>query len=74
MHMSNTLANVDVEVNDCGSVVLIAPLTVSAREWVEENAGLESWQWMGGAFACEPRMVEGLVEGMREAGLEVSAP
>ena len=61
----------DVCVHDCGSVVMIEPLTEVAQNWVEENVGLESWQWMGGRFACEPRCVDGLVEGMMEDGLVV---
>lgn len=66
-------ATPDVEVLDHGSVVMIAPRTAAAREWVEENVQLEGWQWMGGAFACEPRCVDGLVAGMEDAGLTVSS-
>lgn len=42
------------------------PLTDAAREWVDENVELESWQWHGDAFACEPRAVSPLLEGMAE--------
>jgi hypothetical protein len=50
-----------------GSIVLVRPLTNEAREWLEENT---DGQWWTGALAVEPRYVEGLVEGMVEAGLE----
>ena len=51
------------EVYDGGSVVLVTPLTKTAIKWVEDNAAIESWQWLGGAFSIEPRMVEDLLEG-----------
>lgn len=62
---------VDVRVEDHGSIVLVQPLTDAAREWVTGNVPLEGWQWMGGAFACEPRYVDNLLDGMRGDGLEV---
>ena len=51
------------DIFDGGSVVLITPISEEAREWVSENVSLEPWQWLGGGFSCEPRMVEGLLEG-----------
>jgi len=61
----------DVRIDNHGSVMMVCPLTDAAREWVDDNVGLEPWQWLGPAFACEPRMVESLVEGMADDGLEV---
>ncbi len=61
----------DVRVNDQGSVVMIEPVSDEAKTWVQENVGLEGWQWFGPAFACEPRMADPLIEGMRDAGLVV---
>jgi hypothetical protein len=58
----------DFKVEDNGSVVLIVPMNRGAREWVDENVYLESWQWLGGGFACEPRMVGDLLAGIAEAG------
>ena len=52
----------DFEVADCGTVVLVTPLTAKAKQWVDENVYTEPWQWLGGGFACEPRLAEGLLE------------
>lgn len=70
--MANTTdAVADVVVTNHGSVVMIRPETPAAQEWVDANLELEGWQWLGGGFACEPRMVEGLVDGMQGDGLVV---
>lgn len=61
----------DVRIEPHGSVVLVRPLSDEARAWVDENVQLEGWQWFGGAFACDPRYVDNLCGGLREAGLEV---
>ncbi len=62
----------DVSVANHGSICMIQPLTQAAKDWVEENVPLESWQFMGTAFSCEPRYVDNLVEGMRGDGLVVA--
>lgn len=54
-----------------GTVVMFQPITDEAREWVDENVGLEPWQWMGPAFAVEHRFVGDLIEGMEADGLVV---
>lgn len=61
----------DVLVANHGSVVMVQPVTRRAQAWVEEHVALESWQWMGGAFAVEPRYLDNLVEGMAGDGLVV---
>lgn len=58
----------DFEVSDWGTIVLVTPLTDEARQWVDDNVYTEPWQWMGGGFACEPRMVEALLEGIEVDG------
>ena len=62
----------DILIEHCGSVVMVTPLTPEATEWVDENVGLESWQWLGGSFSCEPRYVDRLIEGMEDDGLIVN--
>ena len=54
-----------------GSIVLVRPLSEAAKAWIEENVALEGWQWFGGAFACEPRMVEALLDGIVADGFAV---
>ena len=61
----------DVLVENHGSIALVTPMTSEANDWVDEHVHLESWQWIGGSFACEPRCVGDLVEGMQESGLFV---
>ena len=51
------------DIFDGGSVVLITPISEEAREWVAKNVVTEPWQWLGDRFACEPRMVDDLLEG-----------
>lgn len=62
----------DFEFLNNGSIMLVVPLTPAAKEWVDYNLALESWQWMGNAFACEPRYAGDLAEGMTNDGLVVS--
>jgi hypothetical protein len=54
-----------------GSVIMIHVLTDAGRIWVDENVGVEGWQWMGEAFACEPRFVADLIDGAEADGLTV---
>lgn len=59
----------DFEVENHGTIVMVRPVSEAAKAWVAENVGLESWQWFGDAFGCEPRMAGALVEGMLDDGL-----
>lgn len=62
----------DFRIERSGGISLLIPFTAAAREWVDENLELESWQWIGGRIAVEPRCVEAIVDGMEEAGLIVA--
>ena len=62
----------DVLFHDEGSVIMVEPVTAAGIGWVRVNVPLESWQWIGNRFACEPRMAENLLNGMVEGGLRVS--
>lgn len=63
----------DVKVMNHGSVVMVEPVSKEAKAWVDENVGLEGWQWMGNAFAVEPRLLGNLLDGMREEGFTVGS-
>jgi hypothetical protein len=39
-----------------------------AKEWVEENVGLEPWQWLGNSFIVDHHYIEDLEQGMVGAG------
>ncbi len=63
--------NHDIEIRNEGSVVMFAVLTQAARDWVAEHIYLEDWQWLGNAFAVEPRYADDLESGMSGDGLVV---
>ncbi|MBB3910144.1 hypothetical protein [Sphingomonas desiccabilis] len=63
----------DLIVTKCGTLALINLLTPAARDWVDEAVEVPSWAWMGQGFACEPRLVDTLLGGAMDAGLQVSA-
>ena len=67
----NTLTQIDVRISNQGTMWMFTPLTNTAKEWVEENLDLESWQKMGDSFAVDHRPAAALAEGMQEAGLIV---
>jgi len=66
------MAQVDINVDDEGSVFLFTPVTKLAREWVAQHLSLEGWQWMGHSFGVEHRFVAPIVEGMLADGLRVA--
>jgi hypothetical protein len=61
----------DVLVRDEGSVIMLTPKSEKAKAWVDENLGLESWQWLGPSFAVEWRYAPDIVQGMMGDGLDV---
>jgi hypothetical protein len=69
--MSKKQLSVDVQISPVGSVVMFSVLTEQAIAWIEENLQLESWQWLGRAFAVEHRYAEELTAAMRADGLNL---
>lgn len=65
------MPKVDVRVTYHGTIYMVEVVTPAAQAWVNDNLELESWQWMGGSFAVEPRMMDNLLDGMREDGLRL---
>ncbi len=62
----------DIRVEDHGTVALVIPMTDAGRKWITDNVETESWQWLGGALAVEPRCVDSLAAGMSGDGLAVT--
>jgi len=62
----------DFEVTFGGSVLGLCPTSGEAQEWVEENVEIEPWQWMGGAFYGDSRIMEGLVSVLIEEGFTLN--
>ena len=52
---------------------VVIPITQAAKDWVNENVGLEMWQWTptehGMGFGVEWRYYDQLIEGMENDGL-----
>lgn len=69
--IATTETQPDITVTNCGTLALINLHTPAAREWVDEAVEVPSWAWMGLGFGCEPRLVETLLLGAEDAGLEV---
>lgn len=59
----------DVQIENCGSIMLFQPLTAEAREWLEANA---DGMWWGSALVVEPRYAVDLADGMMDDGLMVA--
>jgi len=67
--MKKETAKPDVLVENHGSVMLVLPVSETAKEWIHENVAADSWQWSGSALAVEPRYLGNLLEGMDADGL-----
>ena len=67
--MSKATETPDVITDNFGSIVGITPMTPAAREWLDENCQIESWQWLGATLNVDYRMAGPILEGMVEAGL-----
>ncbi len=60
-------ADVDIEVENHGTVFLFRPTSEPGRVWLKEN--VDEAQWFGGALACEPRFAEDLAQRVADFGL-----
>jgi hypothetical protein len=49
-------------------MTIIEPKTKEAKQWINDNVHVESWQWLGAGLAVDSKFVPGLLEGMKEAG------
>lgn len=57
----------DFAIQDYGSVVLIAPISDTAKQKVEE-LDIEPWQWMANGFAVDHRIADVLIEQLHVEG------
>lgn len=44
-----------------GSVVMVEPVSAMARAFVTEYVDVKPYLWLGSRFACEPRLLDGLM-------------
>jgi len=62
----------DFSVQNHGTIVMVAPNTTAARDWVDENlSNLQGWQWLGASFAVDRRLASDIVSGILADGLTV---
>lgn len=61
----------DVSYVNEGTIIMVEPVSQAAKDWFKEHVSTEEWQWMGDAFACEPRMFSDLLDGLINEGFLV---
>ena len=64
-------SNPDVLVNNVGTLYTFCPLTLRAKEWIDEHIQPDA-QWFGHALVVEHRYAWGLAQGMTDDGLVLS--
>ena len=62
--------DIDARIENHGSIVLVRPLSDSARDWLRDNIG--EAQYFGPALVVELRYVAPLVKGMIADGLVIA--
>jgi hypothetical protein len=67
---SNQTSNPEVLVNNVGTLYTFCPLTLRAKEWIDEHVQDDA-QWFGHALIVEHRYAWGLAQGMKDEGLEL---
>lgn len=60
---------IDIQLEDRGSIWLFRPLTKTGKDWIGETAP-EDAQFFGRAMVVEPRYVNGVIDAIVDAGLE----
>lgn len=62
----------DIGVRHEGTIVMLRPVSPRAQSWILEHVDVPEWAWMGPRFAVEPRLVDDLLNGARDAGLTIA--
>jgi hypothetical protein len=65
---SNPTSNPDLLVNNVGTLYTFCPLTLQAKEWIDEHVQDDALCF-GHALVVEHRYAWGLAQGMKDAGL-----
>jgi hypothetical protein len=64
------MKNPDFTFNDVGTIVFLRPLSKKALKWSSDNINVSSWQ-NPVCIEIEPRMFEGIKEGILNEGLTI---
>ena len=62
------IPDIDVRIENHGSIFLFQVLTEVALNWFDENVESEPYMWTGNRLAVEHRYAENLTNGLREEG------
>lgn len=68
---TSNMGQIDVTVENHGSLFLFWPHTESAEDWITEHTSHEAL-WYCGALVVEPRYAQDLAAGMMNYGLKVA--
>lgn len=61
----------DFQFTNHGSIITVTPLTERAKEFIEQNVSVESWQYFGNAIALDRRCARDLAGVMVDEGFSV---
>lgn len=64
-----TTEQIDIQVENHGSIWLLRPMSPFGADWLEEN--IHEPMYFGDAVACEPRYAAPVIRAMMDEGLEV---
>jgi len=62
----------DVLFQNHGTIILLGAFTPQASLWIDRHVGYESYQWISGWLACEPRCAGPILQAMHSDGLVVA--
>lgn len=65
-------SQIDVSVENHGSIVILRPLSNAGKDWVNEYVSKEGYQPYRDSVIVEPRYADAILNGMRGDGLHVS--
>jgi hypothetical protein len=65
-----SMADLDFDVMDEGTIFILTPLTDAAQEWVDANLPSERIEFFGG-IVIEHRCIDAILEGAHNDGLKV---
>ncbi len=61
----------DITYTDKGSIVRITPISATAKQWLENHAAFEEWQWVGRSLCIDWRCGALLLAAIEDAGFEL---
>ena len=64
-------AEIDIQFEFHGSIILIRGLSEAGQAWLDENVGNEQTQYLGTPIAAEPRYCPAIFQGAQRDGLRV---